>query len=300
MKNQHTPAPVLIAPRRPDDAVLHHEERAEIRTMTPELCRMLVGDGTGSEHGMNTRNRTRSTDLENLYAEEMRLGYWRVAGQGITVTRSGVLADGQTRVHAVMKSGRSDIRMLILWDAEDDVVTKLDSGRRRTMRHIMHIVTGKDATVIPAALQTIMRVHAASRGGGQITADEILSLYDHYIDAIEAVMPYIQKRKGAMQYAAPHRAAFIMAAHVSPKRIADIAEFAEMVYNGVGLEKNSPALTLRNYIIASYGRSSGGTMVIERYLKTLSAIRAHLEGRDCAKLYATKTVLENWPTEVTE
>lgn len=278
--------------RKPSQLVQSFSERVEIRVMTPEFCRMLVGSGIDGDNGMNTHNRNRSQFVEDLYAEDMRLGYWRVTGQGVTVTKSGVLADGQTRVHAALKSGRSDIRMVVVWDAENDVLHKIDLVRRRSMRDILKLTTGSDEKDVPAAIRAITRAMSSGRRTVQ-SADEMLELVEYYSDAIKAVNPHLNSSK-TFRYAAPAKGAFIYAAHNAPARIEDIIAFADDVRAGADLRAKSPALVLRNYLLVAGNLGESQSARSDKFYKCLSAIRAHLDGREQSLLRASRTFLDGW------
>jgi len=63
-----------------------------------------------------------------------------------------------------------------------------------------------------------------------------------------------------------------------------IIRLATDIVNGELLTKGSPALTFRTWMLSDKKRAGGGEVQKERFAKTISAIRAELDGRKITRL----------------
>lgn len=96
--------------------------KAEIKVVTPKIASDIL------EH--NTVNRKLNRSAVEQYARDMQNGLWKLGGQGISISSSGRLLDGQHRLHAIIKSN-VPVTMLVCTDVDDENVN-FDNGRRRT------------------------------------------------------------------------------------------------------------------------------------------------------------------------
>jgi len=134
--------------------------RASIVVVTPAEAESILAGNNG-----NRKVRTRYvTSLANA----MRRGEWKLTHQGIAISRSGRLLDGQHRLMAIAQSG-IPCKMLVVTDAPDDSFPVLDLGAKRSLA---------DATGIKKAVAEILRLGCAIATGDTIvTTAELEELY---------------------------------------------------------------------------------------------------------------------------
>ena len=116
----------------------HHCEEPEIITaikragdraeayeimLTPDLARQLLAT--------MTHNRTESRDRIKSYCDLIKRGEWDFTGQGIVISRTGHLLDGQHRCKAVIESNIA-VPILVVVNVDDDVWDHLDYVRARS------------------------------------------------------------------------------------------------------------------------------------------------------------------------
>lgn len=178
--------------------------------ITPNLAKEYLTENTGNRQ-INKGN------LEFLL-NEMRSGRWRVTHQGIAISRSGRLLDGQHRLAAIVESGTSQ-SMLVTTGLEDDDFGAIDFGKTRTIAD----VTGLrpfDASMCRAAVQMIdRRIRKAS-------PQAVLSIWNAIKD-VEASFP--TTRKGKFFGATVGKLAAIASSMWSPEKASKIiASFDRM------------------------------------------------------------------------
>jgi hypothetical protein len=103
---------------------------SEIMDVTPEIARALLK--------RNTRNRPTVKAAIDEYAELMDMGRWRLTIEAIGVDNTGVLANGQHRLAAVIRSGVTS-KFTVWLGIEPDEFEVIDQGRKRTSHHLLHI-----------------------------------------------------------------------------------------------------------------------------------------------------------------
>jgi hypothetical protein len=81
------------------------------------------------------------THIADDYARQMRLGRWGRSPEPIVITKSGRLANGQHRVHAIVTSGvEQNIHVVIIEDKDfDNVSAILDQGAPRTAADVLKV-----------------------------------------------------------------------------------------------------------------------------------------------------------------
>lgn len=106
--------------------------KANVETMiiTPGLALELLKS--------NTRNRRMNKELVTVYADQMTLEQWRFNGESIIISKSNVLLDGQHRLAAIVKSGKSQ-QMVVVSGVADDAFDTIDTGRLRSAGDVLSI-----------------------------------------------------------------------------------------------------------------------------------------------------------------
>lgn len=94
----------------------------KIELVTPEMASKLLDT--------NTNNRNLSHKTVAALSNAMARGEWKMNGDPIRMSRTGVLLDGQHRLSAVVKSGMS-FDFLIIYGLDDSVFTTIDTGKKR-------------------------------------------------------------------------------------------------------------------------------------------------------------------------
>lgn len=99
-------------------------------TITPKLAAQILKS--------NTNNRAISESKVRQYAHDMISGKWHLTHQGIAITLSNNVGDGQHRLHAIIRSNMT-IDMNITTGIDDNAFKFIDIGYNRTIAQCMSI-----------------------------------------------------------------------------------------------------------------------------------------------------------------
>lgn len=133
----------------------------------------------------NSKNRPVSKLHVNSYANEMLSGNWKEqTGEAIKITKSNHVADGQHRLQAIIKANIS-LYFTVFTNMDDDIISVLDSGKRRNGSDVLSIYGIKNASLVSsiiAASNTLQNGNYGSAKGGstiatRLTNNEILEKY---------------------------------------------------------------------------------------------------------------------------
>lgn len=131
---------------------------SEIVQVTPELAEQWLKD--------NITNRRYNNTIALKYASDMAEGRWTYTGDPIQFDKDGFLQNGQHRLNAVVKSGKT-IPFLIVRGLEPKAQAHMDLGRKRTLGDILHLEGYENALVLAA----VARGAASWMGGFESDAN---------------------------------------------------------------------------------------------------------------------------------
>lgn len=104
--------------------------RTEIVNMTPEMAEDLLE--------INTSNRKPRQRVIDHYVSTIKRGEWILTHQGVAVSNTNVLLDGQHRLLAIIKSGKS-MPIMVTTGLPDKAFSAIDSGAPRTLSDLTKI-----------------------------------------------------------------------------------------------------------------------------------------------------------------
>lgn len=123
---------------------------AKVETITPFMAAEYLT--------MNKANRPLNKNTVDRYAEEMRKGHWKVNDGAICFTKSGMMINGQHRLHAIIQYGKP-VDTLVVRNLDEDVFATIDSGRKRTASGVFSLSGVKNSYSKSAAVNKYMRMH---------------------------------------------------------------------------------------------------------------------------------------------
>lgn len=153
--------------------------KSEIVNVTPEMAaRWLNGMG---------RNRRLDDRRVNYYADQMKDGKWKLNPHGVVLDKNGVLIDGQHRLQAVLRC-QMTVPMNVTTDAEDDVISVIDTGRSRTTQQIIYMMNSGDSMLenkkVISLAKSLIRLKT---GKVAISTDDVLECINVHRDAINVM-----------------------------------------------------------------------------------------------------------------
>lgn len=118
----------------------------EMAYITPELAENFIK--------YNVKNRR--IDVENVHnlARQMRDGLFLENGEALVFDKHGILKDGQHRLLAIIKSGKSYF-IPIVRGVEPKVMATFDTGKNRSAGDVLELNNFKYANVLASAIASI-------------------------------------------------------------------------------------------------------------------------------------------------
>ena len=250
---------------------------ATIETATRELVDGLLE--------RNMHNRTMRQGIVLAYESEIKSGRWIVTNQGIGVDVNGILVDGQHRLQAIKNCGYPPIKLLVVRGLSTDASAVVDQHAKRNIRDAIFFALGTRVSRCAPAVCRVIFWRTRPEGDRirtQATVHQVTDIMAKYKDELDRV---IHAPRNEQSFAAPHYAAFVIAAHETG-RIDDVCAFLRSVEDGENLTKKMPAWHLNKFLHGETRGSSGGSQQTERYDKTYRATIAHLAGQEMVILRA--------------
>jgi len=202
----------------------------------------------------NFRNRPVAEDVVAAYARDMVNGVWQATHQGIAFNDRDELIDGQHRLLAIVKAGKT-IRMMVTFGlpakiagSEMTVMDCVDRGRTRTVADQLKIQHGlKNGTQIAQLASGIAGLcHERVR---RLSVGQTLDIYREFKVPMDFIIANRSKDAGL-------KSAGVLAAFVFVMRTdeawedcrGDIAQMFRALNTGDGLEKFPVVKLLRDFL----------------------------------------------------
>ena len=163
--------------------------RAKMMLITPSIADGMLK--------LNVSNRRQRRWWAEALAAAMRRGEWKATHQGIAFSISGKLIDGQHRLMAIVKSGISQL-MLVVYDVPDDAFSVLDIGVKRTI---------SDTTGLSKKTAEACRLAAAIVNGGSVTPQQVTEVANGGFGEVHERLLEACNSSVALYTAAPMRVA---------------------------------------------------------------------------------------------
>lgn len=238
---------------------------SEIQLITPEKAAQLLS--------INSANRHLTRSNVKFFADQLIRGEWKLTHQGIAVTKSGHLADGQHRLTAVVETGIA-ARMLVTTDLDDEAFAVLDTGRTRRASDVLSIQGGKHSNIAASAIKLLILYE---------NNPEVLWSTSHLKVANAAILErYLENKQDwdfisnlAACYQFPKVLAaspFACMAYIAKDKGIDIATVERIAYDlkfGANLAPGDPSLAYRNKLC--FGERVNGQSRLADYIKLLNA-----------------------------
>lgn len=218
-----------------------------VETITPAIAVEWLSKNT------NNRNVTRAN--VKFIADQIKSGGWRLNGESIKFSKSGVLLDGQHRLLAVIEAN-IPITTIVVRGVDDDTFSTIDTGRPRKAGDVMSIDGYKNANNLAAALRVIDTYYMGHPFGTRYSNAEILGLAKKYISQIEGqpcAHSSVRFMHNKIQRMLIAPLSVCSAAHYIFSAISmhEANLFMERIFDGTGLGADSPELLLKNRLIAN-------------------------------------------------
>lgn len=209
---------------------------AEVVVVTPKVAaEMLLS---------NTSNRNVRPTVVGRYARDMAAGEWTLNGETIKVSETGVILDGQHRLHAVVKAGVA-VTMFVVSGLPDSVQPTVDRGLPRNIADAFRLRGEINVTELAAAVSQAILLKSPSptmNGENWPSTSEAIRYLDAHPNIRESIHVGDRVRK-LNGFAASTAAALHHIFSEIDQEDADT--FWSLYVEGANLPSDSPILRLR-------------------------------------------------------
>lgn len=234
------------------------EPTFEVVTMTPQWAEKILTQN-------NNKNRKIRTSKLMVYTRSIEAGDWKVTNQGIALDPQGNLLDGQHRLAAVVKSGKS-IKILLGKNCDPSTFSVIDIGATRTSGDMLTLsgCTTKHNTLAAAVKIYIQYVETPKVRWGQFTApnhNKVVKYWNEKRELIDIHLPFITKcHRQFRTFTLSSALAFALLADDAGWRLEEIMEFFTLLTTGANLPADSSILSFRNQLSnPAYRRRGNGS-----------------------------------------
>lgn len=238
----------------------------EIVTLTPVLAALIL------EH--NSSNRPISKRNATELRQDIANGRFAFNGEGIIISDTGILNDGQHRCQAVIDTGVS-IPTVICFGPKEDTRFTVDSGRSKTVSNYLAMKGRVYTHVLGAAAGYIVqwREHGGIYGSNDERRPSKAAILDA-ADELRGLDTSVEFTAPAMKTVRCHAVlAFCHFAFVKKSGREAADEFMLKLIEGDGLRKGDPILYCRNRLLGM-GRGIHAHVRSELIIKCWNAHRA--------------------------
>ena len=208
------------------------------RHITPEEAKYIL------EH-MNINNRRLNREYVNLLVRNIRSNEWELDGSPIKISNTGVLIDGQHRLHACVITGQP-IETLIVTGLPNSAFGVVDTNRPRTGAMYLEHQGIKNAAAIQAAIKTITYYKTrGSRSLQKLSPKTISTVYHKYTGLQESCAKYKNAASGLARPSVVVGLHYLMSL-VDPM-LAD--DYMDGITKGMNLEDTEPAFVIRKKLL---------------------------------------------------
>lgn len=195
----------------------------------------------------NISNRPVNDRHVALLANSMKKGEWKLNGEPLIFFKDGTLGNGQHRLYAVVLSETTQM-FLVVRGVEKDTFQTMDGGRKRGAQDVLSLAGEANAVSLAATARAFLAYHLTGRNASFITSSQVLQCVNDNPD-----LRKWNSKRISCKTISKFPSALAAYATISARKHGDesIVEFFEQLNSGVGLEKGSPALLLRDRLMAN-------------------------------------------------
>lgn len=253
-----------------------HGLRSQWMDVTPEIAQRWLEN--------NFRNRPIAEDVVAAYARDMTNGIWVPTHQGVAFNDQDALIDGQHRLHAIVRCGKT-VRMMVTFGlpskiegAEMTTMDAVDRGRTRSVADQLKIQHGlKDGTAIAAicsSLGCICYGHRTRR----LSVGQTLEIFRAFEEPVKRVIAGRAKEHGLRATGVLAGFAFAIAASAGASVV------FQRLNDGRKLPPKSPTKLLRDFLTSDDAKLLSRSTDRGLAELVLQAIFLEQKGREIAKL----------------
>ncbi len=217
--------------------------RTEILLVTPEMAKEFLKRNIGN------RPCYQKTVLD--YARQMKDGEWRLTGQGISISKNGLILDGQHRLEAVIKAN-TPIEFLVITGVDDDTFANYDVGKNRSFSDVFYIEGIKSYTRMSSIITSYHRRSngvALAESTKKLSKKNAIDLYYKHASLFTEILKESERYYNSGLMTISFMGGFIAYLIIDKKHLPDkVFSFFEQLTSGRDVENNT-ILLFRDILI---------------------------------------------------
>ena len=252
----------------------------QFQTITPAIAAELLANHNPSNRRLDTRHSA-------FLAQEMARGTFRPDnGDSIRIDVDGDILDGQHRLAAIVKTGKS-VDMLVARNVDRETFATIDTGKRRTVHDIVHIDLARGGINTPKGLTSAARLlyqyesrfeSGLSGSGSRVDAIPVDAVREAckrhgFVEQVERSAKIAHKM--VVVKIAPVAVALVVC-EIDNKDASDV--FFHRLQTLEGLSTGSPEYSV-DRALRSW-RESGSTVQRSAYGQLFALLRGYIASRD--------------------
>jgi hypothetical protein len=242
--------------------------KCEVRTVTPEEAGRLLSS--------NTCNRSLKKSHVQYFEAQLQRDEMQLTHQGIAISKSGKLLDGQHRLTAIVNSGIT-VELLVATDLPDESFAVLDTGVTRSAADALSVEGVANYSLTAAAIRSCICYEKMSNSVWNGAVAKKLSTASAVLDRYRLEPSewdwagQVAKRNTLTRILVPASAAALAYLAVRAGYSKEYVEsFMRRLCHGADLSSTSPILAYRNKL-TSADRTYGYQARLADYIKLFNA-----------------------------
>lgn len=256
--------------------------RTQIMMVDPAMARAWLGSNFSN-------NRRLNKERVNFYAKQMAVGQWKLTHQGIAISTTGQLLDGQHRLHAVIQSGAT-VAMMVTFDLEESAMTEVDNGQARNISQRLRIAGVAIDNVILSVANRMRR--GISKNQHRFTVPELQKFLDDYLEGIDSAITEVPAKVQGIGNSHVRAAVARAYYHLETEVVSDFCHTLKEGQSKTG-RSIRPAFLLAQWSASHAVRSLAGAneVGIKLYMLTENALMHFDRGQETKTLKAVEREL---------
>jgi len=235
----------------------------------------------------NRNNRRISAERVNLFADMMKAGNWHATHQGVAFYEDGDLADGQTRLTAIVKAGVG-VWMYVAHGLRRESIHAIDGGRPRAVRDVLHFLGMSFTQQHVAVMRVLWMQYQMQRSDGSTTWDASAvdsTLMAQFARATQECIDFAMPETKSRGVSHSCCVAAVASAWWTQDRSC-LARFQHLVMSGAGADSDEQAaIKVREFLLTTNLLTGGNEARQELFMRCCTALRAFIERRPISRLY---------------
>lgn len=239
------------------------KRQAVIVRSTPAIIDYLLS--------INTHNRAVKKSVVEALKRQIENGDWCLTNQGVGVTASGFVADGQHRLIAIKECGFPPVEFVLVTGLDDNAQTAVDTHAKRSQSDIIKLLLNQTiSNQVVASVNLALTVRSI---GDRFTTSSKKPSVQEVADFISEFSDMINEVHFAIGSSMRSGVTAALLHYAMKTDVMTACELADQTKTGVELRLDDPAYRLRKWLTSN--KSAGGAGQVAAYSVTVSACIAH-------------------------